>query len=326
MEEISDLKTEDDAIHLLNVSLEHEWAVSFEYTIHAYSMPKGNFLYQDPIIKRETDTRAQTIQIGIDEMYHSLQLGIIITQLGGIPSFKTDEVVRNPKIIDNLKRNKMTEDMATNLYQSIKTEEGDFPKIQNMILYISYDEVRHSAQFQSMVEAIEKAGNEEALCFQPNPVNSDKEEVQLLHEITRSENEFMHRYLKYVMLFSEHQDLSQRLFKNSIDHMRHWDNNSGLLMKMGDIIQIEGAEKDSEGVERSKNPMPPLYPGEDRASALETLIPIEENLVAKYDKLITLISNADIEDQLQFHLSQNREHLFTQEWLLKNAKKIKGLR
>ena len=108
--------------------------------------------------------------------------------------------------------------------------------------------------------------------------------------------------------------------------MRHWDNNSGLLMKMGDIIQIEGAEKDSEGVERSKNPMPPLYPGEDRANALETLIPIEENLVAKYDKLITLISNADIEDQLQFHLSQNREHLFTQEWLLKNAKKIKGLR
>ena len=325
MEEINDIKTEDDAIHLLNVALEHEWAVSFEYIIHAYSMPKGNFLYQDPIMKRETDARAQTIQIGIDEMYHSLQLGIIITQLGGIPSFKTDEVIRYPKIIDNLKRDKMTEDMVTNLYQSAKIEEGNFPKIQNMILNISYDEVRHSAQFQSMVEAMEKDGNEEALCFQPNPDNDDKEEVQLLHEITRSENELMHRYLKYVMLFSEHQDLNQRLFKNSIDHMRHWDKNSGLLIKMGDVIQIEGAEKDSEGVERSKNPMPSLYPGEDRASALETLIPIEENLVSQYEKLITLISNEDIKDQLQFHLAQNREHLFTQEWLLKNAKKIKGL-
>lgn len=326
MEKINDIKTKDDALHLLKVALEHEWAVSFEYTIHAYSMPKENFLYQDPIMKRETDSRAQAIQIGIDEMYHSLQLGIIITQLGGIPSFKTDEVVRNPKIIDNLKRDKMTEDMVTDLYQSVKIEEGDYPKIQNMILNISYDEVRHSAQFQSMVEAMEKDGNEEALCLQPNPDNSDKEEIQLLHEITRSENELMHRYLKYVMLFSEHQDLSQRLFKNSIDHMRHWDKNSGLLIKMGDVIQIEGAEKDSEGVERSKNPMPSLYPGEDRASALETLIPIEENLVAKYDKLITLISNEDIKDQLQFHLAQNREHLFTQEWLLKNAKKIKGLR
>ena len=325
MTEINDIKTKDDAIHLLNVALEHEWAVSFEYTFHAYSMPKGKFFYQDPVMKRRTDARAQTIQIGIDEMYHSLQLGIIITQMGGVPSFKTDEVIRYPKIIDNLKRDKMTEDMVTNLYQSAKIEEGNFPKIQNMILNISYDEVRHADQFQTMIETIEKEGNQDALCFQPDPDNDDKEEVQLLHEITRNENELLHCYLKYVMLFSEHQDLSQRLFKNSIDHMRHWDKNSGILIKMGDVIQIEGAEKDTEGVERSKNPMPSLYPGEDRASALETLIPVEENLVSQYEKLITLISNEDIKDQLQLHLAQNREHLFTQEWLLKNANKIKGL-
>jgi len=48
----------------------------------------------------------------------------------------------------------------------------------------------------------------------------------LLHEITRMENELMHRYLRYMLLFSEHQDLAQRLFKNSINHMRHWDKNS----------------------------------------------------------------------------------------------------
>ena len=289
-------------------------------------MPKGQFFYEDPIMKQKTDARAQTIQIGIDEMYHSLQLGIIITQMGGIPSFETDEVIRYPRIIDNLKRDKETEDIVTDLYQSAEFKDGVFPKIQNMVLNISYDEVRHSKQFVAMMEAMKKEGLEDALCFQPNPENENKEEVQLLHEITRNENELMHRYLKYVLLFGEHQDLSQRLFKNAIDHMRHWDKNSGILIKMGDVIQIENAEKDSDGVERSPSPMPSLYAGEDRLTALETLIPAEEALLAKYEKLTSLVPEGEIKDQLQLHMALNREHLFTQEWLLKNAQKIKGLK
>ena len=325
MENTKTIETKEDAIKLLNTALEHEWAVSFEYTIHAYSMPKGKFWYQDPVMRNLTDARAQTIQIGIDEMYHALQLGIIITQMGGTPSFKTDEIVRYPRIIDNLGRDKMTEDMVTSLYQSAEFKEGAFPKIQNMVLNISYDEVRHSDQFVAMMEAIRKEGAEDALCFQSSPENADKEEVQLLHEITRLENELMHRYLKYVMLFSEHQDLSQRLFKNSIDHMRHWDKNSGLLIKMNDVIRIENAEKDAEGVEKSRSPMPDVYPGDNRLSALETLLPAEETLIARYDKLLALVPDGEIKDQLQIHLALNREHLFTQEWLLQNVRKIKGI-
>ena len=325
MEKIKNIETREDAIKLLNIALEHEWAVSFEYTIHAYSMAKEKFFYQDPVMKHKTDVRAQTIQIGIDEMYHALQLGIIITQMGGIPSFKTDEVIRYSKIIDNLKRDKMTEDMVTDLYQSTEFKEGAFPKIQNMILNISYDEVRHSKQFVAMIEAIKRDGAENARCYQSNPENAQKHEVQLLHEITRLENELMHRYLKYVLLFGEHQDLSQRLFKNSIDHMRHWDKNSGVLIKMGDVIQIENSEKDSEGAQKSKTPMPSLYPGEDRITALKSLIPPEENLIAKCEQLISLIPEGEIKDQLQLHLALNREHVFTQEWLLRNALKIKEI-
>lgn len=325
MEHIKHIETEKDAIKLLNIALEHEWAVSLEYTIHAYSMPKGKFFYDDPIMKIKTDARRQTIQIGIDEMYHSLQLGLIIKQIGGVPSFKTDEVIRYPRIMDNWKRDKMTEDMVTSLYQSAEFEEGTFPKIHNMILNISYDEVRHSEQFQAMMEAMKAAGEEEALCHQPDPDNANKEDVQLLHEITHKENELMHRYLKYVIDFSEHQDLSQRLFKNAIDHMRHWDKNSGILVKMRDVIQIENAHKDSEGVEKSLKAMPDAYPGEDRLSALETLIPAEEDLIAKYEKLISMVPEGEIKDELQLHLALDREHLFTQKWLLTNAQKIKGL-
>ena len=325
MDKIKPIETKEDAIKLLNIALEHEWAVSFEYTIHAYSMPKRKFWYEDPVMKQTTDARAQTIQIGIDEMYHSLQLGIIITQMGGTPSFKTDEVMRFPKILDNLNRDKMTEDMVTDLYQSAEIKEGDFPKIQNMILNISYDEVRHSEQFTAMMEAMKKEGAEDALCFQPDPEKAGREEVLLLHEIMRLENELLHRYLKYVILFSEHQDLNQRLFKNSIDHMRHWDKNSGILIKMGDVVRIENAEKDAEGVEKSLKPMPDLYPGTNRLSALETLIPAEEALIAQYEKLITLVPEGDIQDQLKLHLALDREHVFTQEWLLQNARKIKGL-
>jgi len=326
MEKIKTIKTKEDAIDLLNIALEHEWAVSFEYTIHAYSMPKAKFFYEDPVMKHRTDARAQTIQIGIDEMYHALQLGIIITQMGGVPSFKTDEVRRYPRIMDNLKRDKMTEDVVTNLYQSAEFEEGAFPKIENMVWNISYDEVRHSQQFEAMMEAIKKEGAEESLCYQSNPENRNKESVQLLHEITRLENRLMHQYLKYVLLFSEHQDLNQRLFKNSIDHMRHWDKNSGLLIKMGDVIQIENAEKDEKGVEWSSNSMPSIYPGEDRLTALETLPPAEEALIEKYEKIISLVEEKEIRDQLELHLALNREHLFTVEWLLKNARKIKSIK
>jgi len=325
METIKNIRSEEDAIKLLNIALEHEWAVSFEYLFHAYSFPKGKFFYQDPVLKRRQDVRAQTIQIGIDEMYHSLQLGIIITQMGGTPSFKTDEVFRFPKIIDNLERDRKTEDLVTNLYQSAEFEEGAFPKIQNMVLNISYDEVRHSDQFAAMMDALKAEGAEDARCYQSDPESVQKQEVQLLHAIMRAENEIMHRYLKFVILFAEHQDLSQRLFKNSIDHMRNWDKNSGILIKMGDVIRIENAERNSEGVERSVNPMPSAYPGEDRLSALESLIPAEKELVTKYEKLLSLVPDGEIKSQLEIHRGLDLEHVFTQEWLLANARKIKGL-
>jgi len=326
MEKSGPIQTQLEAIQLLNVALEHEWAVSFEYTVHAYSMPKATFFYQDPIMNIRKDARAQTIQIGIDEMYHSLQLGIIIKQMGGTPSFKTDEVLRYPRILDNLKRDKHTEDIVTDLYQTAEFAEGVFPKIQNMILNISYDEVRHSQQFQAMIDTMEAEGAEDAMCFQSSPDNADKEEVQLLHDIMQDENELMHRYLKYTLLFSEHQDLMQRLFKNAVDHMRHWDKNSGILIKMGDVVRIENAVTDANGVEKSLVSMPDTYPGEDRLSTLETLVPIEEKLVAKYEKLTSLIPDGEIKDQLNTHLALDREHLFTQKHLLDNARHIPGLK
>jgi bacterioferritin (cytochrome b1) len=325
VEKIRQIKTEEEVLHLLQVALEHEWAVSFEYTIHAYSMPKAKFFYDDPVMKLRTDARAQTIQIGIDEMYHALQLGVIITQMGGKPSFKTDEVIRYPKILDNLKRDKMTEDLVTSLYQSAEFPDGAFPKIQNMVLNISYDEVRHSRQFQAMIDTMENAGAADALCFKESPEAACRPEVQLLHEITGMENELMHRYLRYVFLFSEHQDLSQRLFKNSINHMRHWDKNSGILIKLGSVIRIENASLDAEGKEISRSPMPSLYAGEDRLAALQALVPAEEKLIAAYEKLIPLVPAGEIRDQLSLQLGLKREHCFTQEWLLKNARQIKGL-
>ena len=323
MKKIKQVKTKEDILKFLNIALEHEWAVSFEYLIHAYSMPKGKFFYEDPILKQKTDVRGQTIQIGIDEMYHSLQLGIIITNMNGTPSYKTDEVIRCPKIVDNLRRDQMTEDLVTDLYQSAEFKKGAYPKIQNMILNISYDEVRHSMQFKAMIEEMKKQGAAEALCFQPSPENAPKEEIELLHEIMRIENELMHRYLKYVILFCEHQDLSQRLFKNSINHMRHWDKTSGLLVKMGDVLRVENAEKDAQGRELSRRPMPSSYPGKNRISALKTLVPAEQALIAKYEKAVSLLPDGEIKDQLKLQLALCREHFFTQEWLLKNAIKLK---
>jgi hypothetical protein len=216
--------------------------------------------------------------------------------------------------------------MVTNLYQSAEFEEGAFPKIQNMILNISYDEVRHSDQFAAMMEAMKAEGADEALCFQVDPENADKEEVRLLHEIMQIENELLHRYLYYTIMFSEHQDLSQRLFKNSIDVMKAWDKNSGILVKWGDVVKIENAEKDTEGVETSLNPMPSVYPGDDRMSALDTLIPAEEKLISAYETLISMVPEGEIKEQLGKHLGLNREHIFTQHWLLENAKKITGLK
>ena len=58
MESTKQIKTKEDALKLLNIALEHEWAVSFEYTIHAYSMPKATFFYVDPIMRYKTDARA----------------------------------------------------------------------------------------------------------------------------------------------------------------------------------------------------------------------------------------------------------------------------
>jgi bacterioferritin (cytochrome b1) len=325
MEKIKSVKTRDDVLKLLSTALSHEWAVSFEYVIHAYSIPKGKYFYQDPVLKQRTDVRGQTIQIGIDEMYHALQLGTILTQMGAAPSFRTDEVVRYPRIVDNLKRDKMTEQMVTDLYQSAEVEPGAHPKLENMVWNISYDEVRHIDQFQAMIAALEESGNAGAPCLRPSPERAGRADLGLLHGIMRRENELMHRYLKYVMMFGEHQDLSQRLFKNAINHMRHWDKTSGVLIKLGDVVAIENAVTDADGVERSPSPMPVDYPGADRRSALESLLPAEKDLVAKYEEAVAAVPQGDVQDQLKLQLALTREHVFTQEKLLANARRIKGI-
>ena len=325
MEKFKKIDTHEDLLKYLTIALEHEWAVSIEYLYHAYSMPKGKFFYEDPIMKQKNDTRGQWIQIGIDEMYHALQLGVVIRQMGGTPSFRSDEVIRYPRIVDNLDRDRQTEDLVTDLYQSAEFTEFAYPKVQNMVLNISYDEVRHSKQFSAMIRTMVDGGNADALIFQPKPENDSREDVRLIHEISRLENDLMHRYLKFVLLFSEHQDLSQRLFKNSINHMRFWDKLSGILVKLGDVVRIENAVRDDKGVERSRAPMPAEYAGRNRISALESLIPAEEELVARYEKIIGLTPDGEIKDQLKIQLAMTREHVFTQDWLLKNARRVKGL-
>jgi hypothetical protein len=61
-------------------------------------------------------------------------------------------------------------------------------------------------------------------------------------------------------------------------------------------------------------------------SALDTLIPAEEKLINAYETLIAMIPDGEIKEQLEKHLGLNREHVFTQNWLLKNAQKIPGLK
>jgi bacterioferritin (cytochrome b1) len=325
MDKIKSVMNRDDVVRLLSAALHHEWAVSFEYVIHAYSMPKSKFLYEDPISKQTTDARAQTIQIGIDEMYHALQLGITLAQYGIDPGFGTDEVLRYPRVIENLRRDKMTEDMVTDLYQSAEIEPGAFPEVENMVWNISADEVRHSAQFAAMIAAIESAGAAGAACFAPHPDRGRREDLQRLHAICRLENEAMHRYLRYVLMFGRYQDLGQRLFKNSINHMRHWDKLSGVLVRLGDVVAIENAEIDTGGVERSRLPMPDAYPGTDKLSALETLPGLERELVARYEAALGLGLPEEVRAQLKLHLALTYEHVFTQDKLLANARRIKGL-
>jgi bacterioferritin (cytochrome b1) len=325
MDRIKTVKTNEDAARLLAAALRHEWAVSFEYVTHAYSMPKGRFLYDDPFLKQPTDARAQTIQIGIDEMYHALQLGIILTRMGVEPSFATDGIVRHPRIVDNLKEDKRTEDEVTALYQSAEVEPGAFPKIENMIWNISYDEVRHSAQFAAMIGALESSNDAGAEIFRPHPDRDRREDLALLHSLCRRENEATHRYLRYVMMFSEHQDLGQRLFKNSINHMRHWDKLAGILVKLGDVIAIENAAVDAAGVERSDRPMPTEYPGTSRVSALATLPALEREIAGLYESVLKLPLPEDVAVQLKLHLALTREHVFTQDKLLENARRIRGI-
>jgi bacterioferritin (cytochrome b1) len=325
MEKMINVRSREDVLKLLSIALRHEWAVSFEYVIHAYSIPKGKYFYEDPVLRQKMDVRGQTIQIGIDEMYHALQLGVIITRMGGTPSFETDDIVRYPRIIENLKQDKKTEEEVTNLYQSAVIEPGAHPKVENMVWNISYDEVRHIGQFQAMIAALEASGETEALCFRPHPERESREDLRRLHEICRAENELMHRYLRYVMMFSEHEDLSQRLFKNAVNHMRHWDKTSGLLIKLGDVIAIENGETDGKGVERSFKPMPTEYPGMDRRSALEGLLPEEKDLVASYEKVVAVVPPGEIQNQLKLQLALTREHVYTQEKLLANARRIEGI-
>jgi len=133
----------------------------------------------------------------------------------------------------------------------------------------------------------------------------------------------MHEYLYYVLLFSEHQDLGQRLFKNSINHMRHWDKLSGLLVKLGDVIRLENVQPAENGGEQSLMPMPYVYPGKTRVEALDSTLRGEKQLIEKYKLAIDLVPGEEIKAQLKAQLALTREHLYTQESLLANTKKTK---
>jgi len=317
--------TKVQAVALMNVALEHEWAVSFEYLFHAYSMPKGRHSYEDPYLARRTDIRAQTIQIAIDEMYHAWQLGIEIVRLGGTPSFRTDAVVRFPLLAANLARDKRTEDAIADLYQNSPIREGRFPEVRNMALNIAADEIRHAGQFQAMLDALASAGQDRAGLLSADPAVDAREDAALLHEIMRRENDLMHRYLAAAILFSGHQDLGPRLFKNAIDHMRHWDKNAGHLVRMGTVLAIEGAAAGPEGRETSRRPMSVPRAGASKRAALRGLLPAEHGLIGLYERLVPMAAIEEIREALRLQLSLKREHVFTQERLLENAGTVKGL-
>ncbi|HOE14283.1 MAG TPA: hypothetical protein PLX40_05195 [Candidatus Saccharicenans sp.] len=313
----------ESLIKYLNMALEHEWAVSFEYVVHAYSMPKAKYFYNDPVMDDRFDVRAQTIQIGIDEMYHALQIGLLLKQIGAEPSFRTAAIKRYPLIIDNLRRDKTTEDEVTEYYQQVRFNNINEPKLQNMLFNMASDEIRHSRQFEAMIKMMEKEGLAGELIFQPSPEAGSREDLRILHELTRLENSMMHEYLYYVLLFSEHQDLGQRLFKNSINHMRHWDKLSGLLVRLGDVIRLENVQPAENGGEQSLMPMPYVYPGKTRVEALDSTLRGEKQLIEKYKLAIDLVPGEEIKAQLKAQLALTREHLYTQESLLANTKKTK---
>lgn len=313
----------ESLIKYLNMALEHEWAVSFEYVVHAYSMPKAKYFYNDPVMDDRFDVRAQTIQIGIDEMYHALQIGLLLKQIGAEPSFRTAIIKRYPLIIDNLRRDKTTEDEVTEHYQQVRFNNINEPKLQNMLFNMASDEIRHSRQFEAMIKMMEKEGLAGELIFQPSPEAGSREDLKILHELTRLENSMMHEYLYYVLLFSDHQDLGQRLFKNSINHMRHWDKLSGLLVRLGDVIRLENVQPAENGGEQSLMPMPYVYPGKTRVEALDSTLRGEKQLIEKYKLAIDLVPGEEIKAQLKAQLALTREHLYTQESLLANTKKTK---
>jgi len=313
----------ESLIKYLNMALEHEWAVSFEYVVHAYSMPKAKYFYNDPVMDDRFDVRAQTIQIGIDEMYHALQIGLLLKQIGAEPSFRTAAIKRYPLIIDNLRRDKTTEDEVTEYYQQVRFNNINEPKLQNMLFNMASDEIRHSRQFEAMIKMMEKEGLAGELIFQPSPEAGSREDLKILHELTRLENSMMHEYLYYVLLFSDHQDLGQRLFKNSINHMRHWDKLSGLLVRLGDVIRLENVQPAENGGEQSLMPMPYVYPGKTRVEALDSTLRGEKQLIEKYKLAIDLVPGEEIKAQLKAQLALTREHLYTQESLLANTKKTK---
>jgi len=313
----------ESLIKYLNMALEHEWAVSFEYVVHAYSMPKAKYFYNDPVMDDRFDVRAQTIQIGIDEMYHALQIGLLLKQIGAEPSFRTAAIKRYPLIIDNLRRDKTTEDEVTEYYQQVRFNNINEPKLQNMLFNMASDEIRHSRQFEAMIKMMEKEGLTGELIFQPSPEAGSREDLKILHELTRLENSMMHEYLYYVLLFSDHQDLGQRLFKNSINHMRHWDKLSGLLVRLGDVIRLENVQPAENGGEQSLMPMPYVYPGKTRVEALDSTLRGEKQLIEKYKLAIDLVPGEEIKTQLKAQLALTREHLYTQESLLANTKKTK---
>lgn len=313
----------ESLIKYLNMALEHEWAVSFEYVVHAYSMPKAKYFYNDPVMDDRFDVRAQTIQIGIDEMYHALQIGLLLKQIGAEPSFRTAAIKRYPLIIDNLRRDKTTEDEVTEYYQQVRFNNINEPKLQNMLFNMASDEIRHSRQFEAMIKMMEKEGLTGELIFQPSPEAGSREDLKILHELTRLENSMMHEYLYYVLLFSDHQDLGQRLFKNSINHMRHWDKLSGLLVRLGDVIRLENVQPAENGGEQSSMPMPYVYPGKTRVEALDSTLRGEKQLIEKYKLAIDLVPGEEIKAQLKAQLALTREHLYTQESLLANTKKTK---
>ena len=105
--------------------------------------------------------------------------------------------------------------------------------------------------------------------------------------------------------------------------MRHWDKNAGLLVKLGSVLQIENAGDGPRRGGGQPEPHAAVHSGENRTRPSNRCSRGEEAHRASTRALIAWLPGRG-QGQLNSQLALKREHLFTQEWLLKNARRIRA--